>query len=163
MVKKCILLVLSLALVFTGCMIPVNAKNGEEDVPYVIDFSLASPIIEDEFIPNDSRASGLIVYYSLGLTKTGTTLNISAKTYCTSEVVKCGFKNLVVERKKSTSSTWSEYYDFGNVYVETNAASLSTTLSVASGYQYRLSCKHYAKKSLLVTESISNTSNIVAV
>lgn len=128
--------------------------------PKVIDFSLTTP----NYVPeNESRATGLILFYTLNLSVSGTTLTIRAETYCNAEVVKSGFKNFVVQRKKASSSIWSDYYDYGDLYNDTYAASITTTLSVVSGYQYRVTCKHYAKKSLLVTQSVSNTSNIVTV
>ncbi len=161
--KKCISLVLLVVLMLSCCLVPVSAAYEGVVIPRTIDYSLMSPVAGDELATDESRATGLIIEYALGLTKTGTTLNISAYTTCTSDVIKCGFKNFVVERKKSTGLIWSEYYDFGDLYIDSSMAGYHTTLSAESGYQYRLSCKHYAKKSLLVTQSISNTSNEVTV
>lgn len=161
--KKFVSLVLFTALMLTCCILPANAADESAIIPRIADYSLVSPVAEGEFTTNETRVTGLITIYSLGLSKSGTTLNISASTTCIPDVVKCGFKNFVIERKKSTSSVWSEYYDYGNLYIESSKASYSATLAVESGYQYRISCKHYAKKSLLVTENISNTSNIVTV
>lgn len=161
--KRLISLALCAILISTCCAFPISAVNEEIFVPNVVDFSLTSPVSEIKTETIENRASGLILYVNLKLTVSGTNLKIIADTRAVGDVVKCGFKNLVVQRKTAGSSTWSEYYDFGDVYVETNAISLSKTLSVTSGYQYRVTCKHYAKKSLLVTENISNTSNIVTV
>ena len=139
-----------------------SATNSKEVEPYIIDFSLTS--VDNVYLNDDnSRASGLIYSYALKVTKSGTILRIEGATNGSVEVVKCGFKNLTVERRKTSSDSWSDYYEYGNIIREATSASLNTTLSVASGYQYRVTCKHYAKKSLLVTQSISNTSNIVAV
>lgn len=139
-----------------------NATNTEEFVPYMVDFTLTT---EDGFDSNEknTRVSGLIYSYALNLSKNGTTLHITGLTNCTTEVVKCGFKNLTIQRRKSSSDSWSDYYEYGDVYIESTGANLNTTLVVASGYQYRISCKHYAKKSLLVTQTIANTSGIVTV
>lgn len=161
--KRFVSLLLCAVVLLTGCVFQASAVNEEEFVPYVIDFSLTTPVFDAEGETNGNRASGLITGYRLSLSASGTTLRIVGDTLCINTVVKCGFKNLVVERKKAGSSIWSEYHDYGDVYVDTFASSITTTLSVQSGYQYRLSCKHYAKKSLLVTENISNTSNIVTV
>ncbi len=159
--KRYISLVLFVIMMFSCCTFPANAADEELVSLRMIDYSVVSPIAEAS--SDSSRATGLIGMYSLELSKTGTTLKILAKTYCIPEVVKCGFKNFVVERKKASGSVWSEYYDYGDLYIESNVAGVETTLAVESGYQYRLSCKHYAKKSLLVTQSVSNTSNIVTV
>lgn len=153
--KKIGSLVFCLILLFTCCVSQVNAV---ED--YNVDDRL---ICEDTDSSNSSRATGLIMVYSLNLSATGNTLKIYAETYCAAEVVKSGFKDLVVQRRKAGSTSWSDYYDYGDLYNDTYSASIVTTLVVPSGYQYRLSCKHYAKKSLLVTQSVSNTSNVVGV
>lgn len=136
------------------------ALSEAETVPYVIDFTLSSA---DDFseASNETRASGLILTYALSIKKSGTSIIISGKTVCGPDVVKCGFKNLTVERRKNSSSSWSEYYDYGDVYSNSAAAIINTTLSVASGYQYRVTCKHYAKKSLLSTQTISNASAVL--
>lgn len=161
--KRVASLVLCIVVLFSCSVFQTNAVNEEEFVPYVVDFSLTSPIYDSANNASDSRASGLILSYGVEISVTGTTLKILAETYCASSVVKSGFKNFVVQRKKTTSTTWSDYYDYGDLYSDTYSARVNTTLAVASGYQYRISCKHYAKKSLLVTQSISNTSNVVTV
>lgn len=108
------------------------------------------------------RASGLIFSYSLSIARQGnTTLVIGGETVCDSVVVKCGFKNLKVERRQNSTSSWSEYYNYGNLYYDTNVYNLHKELQVDPGYQYRVTCKHYAKKNILNTQTISNTSNIV--
>ena len=161
--KRFVSLLLSAIILFTCCAFQTSAMNEENFVPYVIDFSLTSPNFEKESEVSENRASGLILIYGLEISVTGTTLKIRGETYCNDEVVKSGFKNLVVQRKKTTSATWSDYYDYGDIYSDTYSTSINTTLAVASGYEYRVTCKHYAKKSWLVTQSISNTSNVVSV
>lgn len=148
---------------FSFFSVDVNALDDEEVVPYVVDFAITTDAGVISTDVSNTRASGLIASYSLTLTKTGTTLNIYGVTQCSPDVVKCGFKNLTIQRRKTSSDSWEDYYEYGNVYRDAVAASLSTTLVVASGYQYRISCKHYAKKSLLSVQTIANTSNIVTV
>ena len=162
--KRLFSLLLCAIVLFTCCVCQTSAVNGEEFAPYVVDFSLTAPISENENKSAETRVSGLIYSYGIELSVvSGTTLKIRAETNCNAEVVKCGFKNFVVQRKKTTNTIWSDYYDYGDLYSDAYAASVNTTLTVASGYQYRISCKHYAKKSLLLTQSISNTSNVVTV
>lgn len=162
--KKVISILLCLVVLISSFALNVSATDDKLTEPIVIDFILTAEsdfnIFEDT---NNTKATGLINSYALGLASNGTTLTIVGDTYCIATVVKCGYKNLVVQRRKTSSDSWEEYYDFGNVYVEAASAHLSTTLKVESGYQYRISCKHYAKKSLFVTQSISNTSGIVTV
>lgn len=163
--KKSISVLLCLILLFSS--VYLNASATDEDIasaPEVLDFVLTTGA--DSGISagtNDARVSGLILSYALGLAKNGNVLTIVGDTYCIADVVKSGYKDLVVQRRKTSDDSWSDYYDYGNVYIEAASAHLSTTLSVASGYQYRLSCKHYAKKNILLVQTISNTSNIVTV
>lgn len=159
--KKILTLFLSVFLIFNFTAIDADATYGNEKLPYVVSFNVTTNIDTDQ--EYESRATGLIHIYSLSLAKTGTTLYIGGQTIAASGVVKCGFKDLMIQRRKSSSDSWADYYEYGNVYRDAIAANLETTLVVASGYQYRISCKHYAKKSLLVTQTISNTSNIVTV
>ena len=159
--KKIFCHFLAVIMMFSFFAFDTFAVSETEEAPSVIDFTLSSA---DENLEDvvESRASGLILSYALSISKSGTSIKIIGLTNCVSTVVKCGFKNLTVERRKNSSSSWSDYYEYGNVYRESTGASLSTTLSVASGYQYRVTCKHYAKKSLLSTETLSNSSNIMA-
>lgn len=159
--KRLVSLLLCAIVLFSCCVCQASAADEENFVPYVIDFSLTAPVYENESV--ESRVSGLILSYGIQLLVNGTTLKILAETNCVSNVVKSGFKNFVVQRKKVTSATWSDYYNYGDLYNESYSASVNTTLVVESGYQYRVSCKHYAKKNLLMTQSISHTSNVVSV
>ena len=149
--KRLVSLLLCAILLFTCCIFPVSSVNEEE--------SLTSNVSETA----ETRATGLILIYGLEVSVTGTSIKILGQTYCDDSVVKSGFKNLTVQRKKVTDSSWSDYYDYGNWYSDTYALSINPTLAVESGYQYRVTCKHYAKKNILLTQSISNTSNVVSV
>jgi hypothetical protein len=151
---------LCFVLMFSFLSVEANAAEDNVFTPYVVDFSLTTETDEDTSEGNNARAS-LIHSYSLYLTKTGTTLNITGQTYGSGDVVKAGFKDLTIQRRKTSDDDWEDYYEYGNVYIEATFANLSTTLVVEAGYQYRISCKHYAKKNLLSVQTIANTSNIV--
>lgn len=161
--KRIVSFLLSVVLMVSFYAFDIGAVDDEPSPPYVIDFVLTTESESTDVEQNSSRVSGLITSYGLSLSKSGTTLEISGRTHGTSEVIKSGFKNLTVERRKTSDDSWEDYYEYGNVYRDAFAASLSTSLVVASGYQYRISCKHYAKKNLLAIQTISNTSNIVTV
>ena len=110
----------------------------------------------------ETRASGLIYQFNLEISKeTNTILSIEGLTDCDPVVVKCGFKNLMVQRRVNISSSWSDFYDYGNLYLDDSYYALGKYLPVDPGYQYRVTCKHYAKKNALNIQTISNTSNIV--
>lgn len=111
---------------------------------------------------NSIQASGLIFSYGLNISRQGSsTLLIVGETVCDSVVVKCGFKALTVERRLNSSSSWEDFHKYGNLYFDANLYHISKSLTVDPGYQYRVTCKHYAKKNLFSTQTISNTSNIV--
>ncbi|MBQ3137075.1 MAG: hypothetical protein IJB74_06285 [Clostridia bacterium] len=159
--KKMITVMVCIALMFSFFTLDVNALDKNASFPYVIDFNVTSDydlVVSDE---NGTRATGLINSYSLYLTKTGSTLHITGFTMGSTEVVKSGFKDLTVQRRKTTDDPWEDYYEYGNLYVDAFAANLDTTLAVAANYQYRVTCKHYAKKNILSVQTISNVSNIV--
>lgn len=161
--KKILSIFLSIVFIISFFNINTIAISDDNFVPYVVEFNILElnnvPLQEE----NSTRATGLITSYGLNLYKTGTTLEITGRTHGMYEVVKCGFKDLTIQRRKTSSDSWEDYYEYGNVYANAVAANLDTTLVVESGYQYRISCKHYAKKNLLSVQTIANTSNIVTV
>lgn len=124
--------------------------------------SVAFVVYATEQTDNEIRASGLIYQFNLTASKkNSTTLRIQGFTDCDPVVIRCGFKNLKVQRRVSSSSSWTDFHDYGNVYVDSFDAIIDRDLTVDPGYQYRVTCKHYAKKNILNTQTISNTSNIV--
>lgn len=134
-------------------ILPVNAYAMETDV------AINEPVtMSDEDM---ARISGLIVSYSIKLSKSGSTLRVVANTTCVTEVTKCGLKELVIQKRDSSSSSWENYIVFNDLYSNSSTHSYSNSYTVPSSYQYRATCKHYAKKSLLSTQTIDNTSNIV--
>lgn len=106
-------------------------------------------------------ATGLITLYLIAVEKSGNTLIITGKTYCSSSVVKCGFKEVVIQRRVSSTASWNDYQSYTDLYVDSNNYTLSKSITVPIGYQYRVTCIHYAKKNILSTQKIDNTSNIV--
>lgn len=106
-------------------------------------------------------ASDLITMYHIAIAKSGNNLIVAGKTYAIPEVKKCGFKEVVIQRRKTSSNSWSTYTKYTDLYIDVSSYTLSKTIAVPSGYQYRVTCIHYAKKSLLSTQKINNTSNIV--
>lgn len=159
--KRCIALILSVVLMFSFFAFDTTALNSVDFTPYIVSFSLTSDSQIFEADESSTRATGLIYSYSLYLTKDSNILHITGQTHGTGEVVRSGFKNLTIQRRKSSAYDWEDYYEYGNLYIDAFSASLNTKLAVAANYQYRISCKHYAKKNLLMVQTISNTSNIV--
>lgn len=110
-----------------------------------------------------TRASGLILTYAIGVSGSGSNLLIAGNTICAPDVVKSGFTVVTIHRRKSSTTSWSKYKTYEDLYRKAPSYTLTKTIAVATGYQYRVTCTHYAKKSLFSTQKISNTSNVVAI
>lgn len=106
--------------------------------------------------------SGLITLYRIAISKSGnSSLVIAGQTNCSTGVVKSGFTIVTIQQRKNSSSSWSNCETYKDIYSESRVCNLSKTVPVTSGYQYRVTCTHYAKKNFLSTEKINNISNIV--
>ena len=108
-------------------------------------------------------ASGLILAYSIAISSSGSNLLIAGKTRCAPDVVKCGFTVLTIKRRTSSSASWTTYKTYSDLYDNDPSYTLAKTITVPTGYQYRVYCTHYAKKSLLSTQKIDNASNVIAI
>lgn len=102
-------------------------------------------------------SSNLITKNSFSINKKGTSLILYGITQGSSEVVKCGFTKVVIQRKKSSSTSWSNYKTYKDLYSNSTKYNLSKSITVEKGYQYRVTATHYAKKSLLSTQKIDST------
>lgn len=130
------------------------------------DVALTEQEMEDilSLNPNNeisTYASNLISMYHIGISKNGNTLFIVGKTYGTYEVKKCGFKEVVVQRRKTINDSWSTYTKYTDLYLDNTSYVISKSLTVDTTYQYRVTCIHYAKKNLFSVQKISNVSNVV--
>ncbi len=108
-----------------------------------------------------ARISGLISTYYIGISASGTQLTFVAKIACKPEVVKSGFKEIMIQRRKSSSDSWADYFSYKELYADGSSYTYAKTVPVTSGYQYRATCKHYAKKNLFSTQTINDTSNTI--
>ena len=113
-------------------------------------------------VDEDTRATGLISAYAIAISKSGTnTFNIAGLTTGTADVVKSGFKEVVVQRRTSSSASWTDYVTYEDLYVDIGSYNLAKALTVPTGYQYRVTCIHYAKKNIFSVQKIDNVSNIL--
>lgn len=111
---------------------------------------------------HNTRASDLINAWAIAISKSETnTLYIAGKTTGTTEVVKAGFKEVVIQRRTSSSASWSDYKTYEDLYIDDVAYILTKSLTVPTGYQYRVTCIHYAKKNIFSVQKIDNVSNIL--
>lgn len=154
--KRIIVLVLCLCLTISSVCIAaaegIESSNSEYEIINAENSSSSS----------GTRATGLIRSYSLYIEREGSTLlKIYGVTSCDIGVIRCGFKGLKVQRRLNSSSSWTTYHDYGNDYHDGDFYAIGFGLNVEPGYQYRLVCKHYAKKNILSVETISNQTGYI--
>ena len=155
--KKIISIMLIISAIATLVLpITASAANNKEDDTYFTqeEFESLEHIYANNPQTSNIRATGLITNNRLGIAKSGTILKITGYTEGSSEVVKCGFKEVVIQRRASTSASWSDYKTYEDLYSESTKYTLNKSLTVATGYQYRVTAIHYAKKSLFSTQKI---------
>ena len=163
---KKILKLLVICLLLFSYLIPYTAfaETGETDVEWQ-DIELSEEEFNSLLANNPDNGistytTGLITMYRISASKSGNNLIVGGKTNCTADVVKCGFSKVTIQVRLNSTAPWSTYKTYTDLYVDSRVYNLSKTIAVSSG-QYRVTCTHYAKKSLLSTEKINNTSNIV--
>ena len=159
------------ALIVALCMItafPFNsfAVDGEKVQWYDIDLTENEIQRILDLNPQNnasSRATGLIIAYNVGIDKsaTGTNLNLVAKITCDLDVVKCGFKKILIQRRSNANVAWSTCFTFEDLYDDDSDYTIARQIAVSGGYQYRAVCTFYAKKNILSTQKIELASNIV--
>lgn len=112
---------------------------------------------------NDAeRATGLITNSNIGLSKSGTTLTITGYTYCSTAVVKCGIRDIKVQRRANSDAEWETYEELDAYYVDSYRCDYEETITISNtNYQYRVTCVNYAKKNIFSVEKIENVSDIV--
>ena len=106
-------------------------------------------------------ATGLINGYYIGISKDGNKLIIAGKTIGATGVIKSGFTKVTIQRRKDSSSSWTDFKVYEDLYNDATSYFLSKSYIVISGYEYRVTCTHYAKKNLLSVQKIDNTSNTI--
>ena len=159
------------ALIVALCMItafPFNsfAIDGEKVQWYDIDLTENEIQRILDLNPQNnasSRASDLILAFNIAIAKseTGTNLNLVAKLVCDLDVVKCGFKKIVIQRRTNANVAWSTCFTFEDLYDDCPDYLIARQIAVSTGYQYRAVCTFYAKKNILSTQKIELTSNVV--
>ena len=156
--KKIISFVMIIVSAFFMCSVSSHA------MAYI---EVKDPIVDERVIEvatglfdsgKDDKATGLILSKSLSLAKTDTQLIITAKTIGASEVTKCGFTYIKLQRLLNGS--WTDYsaYCYFDQYNNSTSKTFSKYLSTPKGYTYRVICEHYAEKPFLGFWTTSETS-----
>ncbi len=160
--KKYMSIFLAILIIIT-CFVPITAFASEttEDDVYFTQEEFDS--LEHAYaVGVTPYATGLIIDKNLAIAKDGTTLRIKGLTKGNNEVVKCGFTKVVIQRKKSNESSWSNYKTYKDLYSDSSRYDLSKSLTVDKGYKYRITATHYAKKSLFSTQKIDSTTGYLS-
>lgn len=108
-------------------------------------------------------SSSLILDKTLSIAKySSTQLYITGTTQCISSVKKCGFSKVTVQRRKNSSSSWSDYATYTELYSNSSGYQLGKLVTIKTGYQYRVKATHYAYESILSTQTISATTSYLS-
>lgn len=164
--KKTFRKVIAVILLVSLLVPSVTAFATEAEQAEWQDASLTQEQFKELFSSNPENnimpcTTGLINSYYIGIAKEGNTLYIAGNTYGTAEVVKTGFTKVTIQRKIPTSPTWTDYITYKDLYEDSPSYILTKSITLASGFQYRVVCTHYAKKNILSTQKIDNTSNVL--
>ena len=99
----------------------------------------------------------------IAVAKSGTNLLIAGELCCTTDVKKSGFKEIKVQKKTSVNSDWVNIFTYEDLYADSAFYAVQKSLSVVSGYTYRVTCVFYAKKNIFSVQKIDAVSNEVRI
>lgn len=109
-----------------------------------------------------NRATGLIDNGGVGIDNDYKMLRMAAIINCDMDVVKCGFEDIIVQRRASSSSDWTTYHQFDDDLADLFSHACIKAVTVVTGYEYRVICTLYAKKNIFSVQRIDTESNILA-
>lgn len=163
LISRGLALILSFLFIFQTSTVSFANDNSDWE-----DIAMTQDEFDSIFYQNpnniiDTLTSGLIVSYGIAISSNGSNLLIAGKTICDPHVVKAGFTVVTIKRRAVSSEDWTTYKTFKDLYNSASSYTLTKTIAVPTGYQYRVYCTHYAKKSLFSTEKIENSSNVIAI
>jgi len=110
---------------------------------------------------NSTRVTGLVDSYYIGIARHGDYMHLVAKVYCIADVVKCGFKEIVIYRKVTGTTNWTFVRRYEDLYYDGCTHSVGIELQILPNFDYRATCVHYAKKNILMTQTIDDYSNVI--
>lgn len=150
--KRILLLALSVIMLMT-CFVPNTVLADEETA--IAGSADTQSVVE-------TYASGLIINRELTISKNGSKLIVYALTDCISSVKKCGFTEVIIQRKKPTATRWEDHKVYLDTYTDGSTLVFGKTVTLNSGYQYRATAVHYAKKSIFSTQKVSSTTGALS-
>lgn len=110
---------------------------------------------------NSTRVTGLIGSYYIGVARHGDYMHLVAKVNCIPDVTKCGFKEIIVYRKVTGTTNWTFVRSYEDLYYNGCSHSVEIELQILPNFDYRATCIHYAKKNILMTQTIDDYSNVI--
>ncbi len=157
-------------LVFVLCLISLFnfhafalEKNDVEVKDIVLSQEEFNAILAKGYIyTRPERAKGLIDLAGIGINNDYKLLQLVAAVTCDMSVVKCGFEDIIVQRRASSSSSWTTYHTFDDEYSDFYTHSIIKAVTTQTGYEYRAICTCYAKKNIFSVERLYVESNIIA-
>ena len=161
-IKKLFITMIVLIQCFSFSAFATNEKVELQDCDITLEEFESLEHYYAEYDNDLSRATGLITAKSLAIAKSGSNLIITGKTVGDeNNVTKCGFEKLTVERRANSSSSWSEYSSYSNLYESDSSYTLSKSVEVDAGYQYRVVGEHRAYDGWFVYESVEATTTYI--
>ncbi len=164
MIMKRILKLTVVSLLLVSFLIPYTAFAATNDAEWqdigISEEEFYALLSENADDAITAYTSGLISTYTISMAKDGNKLTILGYTRGRTDVIKCGFTQVIVQQRKDSSSKWNDYLTYKDLYADTFAYNLFREIFVPKGYQYRVTCIHYAKKNNISTEHISNYTKV---
>lgn len=149
--KKIIAILSLVSLILSTGIILVPAETISEEEPIWWDAVITEEDLAQwetvDGIYNDisSYATGLITSKSLHLAKTTDgMLAVSGVVECVTDVDKCGFTYVKIQRK--IGSNWIDYLGWTDLLDNAAQYAFGKYIQATSGYSYRAICNHYALK-----------------
>ncbi len=108
------------------------------------------------------RVTGLILDGSAAINNDYSLLQYVATIDCVTAVVRCGFEDIIVQQRKNSSYSWTDYYQFDDDICDYSSNTTVKAVTVAPGYEYRVKAVLYAKKNFFSVQREDIYSNIKA-
>lgn len=148
--KKITAIILTLVSLFSILAFPTSAANVESGLTDDLQILESVTGLYDTESGAQPLATGLIMDNILTLTKTSSGLLIKAKTTAISDVTKCGFTYIKLQRW--LNGRWADHLTFSytDQYSNSNSMTFTKTATPEKGHTYRVVCEHYAEKRKLL-------------
>lgn len=166
-IKAAAAVIFALIILTVSYAVPVSAIENEEKIENEENIETVHGMYDSCEKNSDvevlASSSNLIADKKLKLSKTSSGLVVNATTRGSSEVTKCGFTYIKLQRL--INGKWQDYtaYCYTDQYSDSALKNFTKTVTPPKGYTYRVICEHYAeKKKLLVFKDKQTAYNATA-